>query len=235
MQIKVDLKIFLFFLIFILTNKIKIYAIIMLFSLIHEIGHLLCGLFLGFKPEKMTLLPYGLKISFKTKCEDYNKKILYGNELSIKKILLALAGPITNMLCMVTAFLLYKNKIITNIEFYQNIIYSNMLIAIFNLLPIYPLDGGRITKEIIHIFKGLKLSYTYTQNISEICLYIVTAISSVLVLYYKNIAIIVIIVYLWYIVFKNKKEIKLREKLYENIQHLEKQEKVCLQAKNIRV
>ena len=64
MQIKVDLKIFLFFLIFLITRRIKIYEILMLFALLHEIGHLICGILLGFKPQKITILPYGLKINF---------------------------------------------------------------------------------------------------------------------------------------------------------------------------
>ena len=76
-----------------------------------------------------------------------------------------------------------------NNELYQNIMYANILIAMFNLLPIYPLDGGRILKELLHIFFGLRKSYTYTQNISEIALYVTTALSSIIILYYKNIAI----------------------------------------------
>lgn len=217
MQIKVDLKIFLFFLIFLITKKIKIYGVIMLFAFIHELGHLICGLILGFKPEKMSILPYGLKISFKTKTVDYNNKIKNGNILSIKKIVLALAGPITNIICIIITFLINK---IGYIEFdtYQNIMYANILLAIFNMLPIYPLDGGRILKELIHIFHGLRKSYTYSQNISEITLYLVTITSSILILYYKNITILAIIAYLWIIVFKNKKEVIFKEKIYKSIE-----------------
>ena len=223
MQIKVDLKIFLFFLIFLVTQRIKIYGILMLFALIHEIGHLICGLILGFKPENMSILPYGLKITFKTKTRDYNKKIIKGNILSIKKIVLALAGPFTNIICLViTCFYFINNDSIINVDIYQNIMYANILLAIFNLLPIYPLDGGRILKELIHIFCGLRKSYIYTQNISEITLYLISILSSVLILYYKNIAIFVIVMYLWIIVFKNKKEIRFKERIYESIEKYKK-------------
>ena len=221
MQIKVDLKVFLFFCIFLITKNIKIYSILMIFSLIHELGHLMCGLFLGFKPEKMTILPYGLKISFKIKPKDFNKRIYKANILSIKKIVLALSGPITNIICIIITYIL-NNKIYIDKSLYENIMYANILIAMFNMLPIYPLDGGRVVRELMHIFLGLRESYKGTLIISEVCLYILTAISSILILYYKNIAIFIIIVYLWYIVYKNKKEIKLKEKVYKSIDNYNK-------------
>ncbi len=143
MQIKVDIKIFIFFLIFLITKKIKVYGILMIFSLLHEIGHFICGLLLGFKPQKMTVLPYGLKINFRTQINDLNKKVKEGNMLSVKKIILALAGPLTNVICVIIAGFINKNIHIIENDTYSNIIYANILIAIFNLLPIFPLDGRK--------------------------------------------------------------------------------------------
>ncbi len=222
MQIKVDLKIFLFFIIFLITQKVKIYSIIMIFSLIHELGHLLCGMLLGFRPDKMTILPYGLKINFKTRIEEYNKKIGKGSIIGVKKIILALAGPITNIICIIITYIYGKNNMIS-IENYQYIIYSNMLIAIFNLLPIYPLDGGRIVKEITHIKFGGRKSYHTTCFISEITLYALTAITSILIIKYKNIAMILLIIYLWFIVFRDNHQMKLKEKIYERIDNLKQE------------
>lgn len=195
----------------------------MIFSLIHELGHLLCGILLGFRPEKMTILPYGLKINFKTRIEEYNKKIGKGSIIGVKKIILALAGPITNAICIIITYIVGKNNMIS-IENYQYIIYSNLLIAIFNLLPIYPLDGGRIIKEITHIKFGVRRSYQTTCLISEITLYVLTAITSILIIKYKNIAMILLIIYLWFIVYRDKHQLKLKEKIYERIDNL-KQEK----------
>ena len=45
MSIKVDLKIFLFAIVFWFTKQIKIYAILMILGLIHELGHMICGMF----------------------------------------------------------------------------------------------------------------------------------------------------------------------------------------------
>ena len=48
MSIKIDLKIFLFALIYIITKQIKIFAIFMLFAFVHVLVHLIIGMLLGF-------------------------------------------------------------------------------------------------------------------------------------------------------------------------------------------
>ena len=44
MSVKIDLKIFLFAIIFYFTKQIKIYALLMILALVHELGHLVCGI-----------------------------------------------------------------------------------------------------------------------------------------------------------------------------------------------
>ena len=212
MRFRIDLKIFIFLIIFYFTKQIEIYAMIMLFALIHELGHLLAGILMGMKPEKIELMPFGVSISFKIKVEEYNKKIKKGNMLEIKKILVALAGPLTNFIIIIIASNI-------NIDLFKAliIIYTNFLIMIFNLLPIYPLDGGRILKGILHINFGIRKSEFYTNIISKITVAIITILSSVLILYIHNIAIALIDMYLWYLVIKEDIIYKKREKILENI------------------
>ena len=212
MRFRIDLKIFIFLIIFYFTKQIEIYAMIMLFALIHELGHLLAGILMGMKPEKIELMPFGVSISFKIKVEEYNKKIKKGNMLEIKKILVALAGPLTNFIIIIIASNI-------NIDLFKAliIIYTNFLIMIFNLLPIYPLDGGRILKGILHIILGKRKSEKYTNIISNITVIVITAISSILILYVHNISIFLIDMYLWYLVLKEDKIYKNRQEIYKKI------------------
>ena len=75
MQIKINLKVFLFLLIFLITRQIKIYALLMCLALIHELGHVMAGIILGFKPESISIIPTGFSVKFKNDCKNYNKKI----------------------------------------------------------------------------------------------------------------------------------------------------------------
>ena len=208
MSIKIDLKIFLFGVLFLLTNQIEIYALIMIFALLHELGHLCAGLILGFRLKSIGVNPLGFQIEFKTKTEDYNKKIKQGNELCLKKLVIALAGPLVNLFIILICFFI-NNKLIISKEI---IIYSNILLAIFNLIPIYPLDGGRILKQVIHIFKGKEESYKKVNSVSKITVILLTIMVSISILYIHNIAFLLILLYLWYLVLKNQKEYNLYKK-----------------------
>ena len=209
MQIKVNLQIFLFIIIFVITHQIEIYAWVMLFAFIHELGHLIAGIFLKLKPKTLSLMPFGISITF----EAYGYKKL----IEIKKIILAIAGPLTNFLIAVLAILLKHDG---NLE--ENIIYSNILIAIFNMIPVYPLDGGRILKGIIRSrFSEMKAD-EIINKISNITIILLTAISSIAILYFKNISILFVLVYLWIVVLKENKRYYIKKKMYSLLQKTSK-------------
>ena len=213
MQFKVDLKIFLFLILFYITGQLGEYAVILILAFVHELGHLLAGIILGMKPAKLELKPYGISISFKINPNDYNKKIAKGNLLELKKAIVACAGPVTNLIIIIITLNLRVN-IFTSLL----IIYSNILLIIFNLIPMYPLDGGRIVKSLIYLFLRKKKAEKYTNNISFIFLIIVTFMGSVATFYFENMAIFLIIICLWLIYIKEDITYKKKIKIYDLIE-----------------
>lgn len=212
MIFRIDLKIFIFLILFYFTRQIEIYSMIMLFAIIHEFSHLLAGILLKMKVKRVTLMPMGLSIEFKLTEKDYNDKILKSNKLEIKRIIVALAGPLTNILIIY----LVKYLQISN-ELGETIIYSNLILAIFNLIPIYPLDGGRILKSILSLFISKKNATIFMNKISNAILFLLTFLFSILIYYYQNIALLFILIYLWYIVLRENRIYKNKIKLYRLI------------------
>jgi len=133
------------------------------------------------KPEKLEIMPFGLSISF------------YFNDNKIKELFVTLAGPITSL---ALAILCTK----------QENIYSNLLILLFNLLPLYPLDGGRIIKTLLDMKLDEIQSNELISKISKTTLVILTVISSIAVYYYKNIAIFLTCIFLWFLVIQEKND-----------------------------
>lgn len=187
--------------VFILTGQIEIYAVLMFFALIHELSHMLSGILLGLKPKTLEIMPFGLSLIFET----YESRKM----VNLKKIIIASSGPIVNMIIAIVTFAINRNL--------SNIIYSNIIIAFFNLLPIYPLDGGRILKLI------LKNKYKYdkvediTNKVSNATIILITCLSSVLILLWQNIGLVFVIAYLWLIMIKENKRSQLHKKIYNEI------------------
>ena len=210
MRIRIDLKIFIFLILFYLTNQIEVYLIIMFFCIIYELGHIIAGFFLGMRTEKLEIMPYGLTISLKVKPKDLNLKIKKGTLLELKKIIVAIAGPFLSLVIAIVFTYLDIPIIIK-----QEVVYSNILILLFNLIPIYPLDGGRILKGILYIEMGNKKSKIIVNQISNIIMIILTIICSISVYYFKNIAIFLICIVLWIITLQENKKFRNEMRIFE--------------------
>lgn len=213
MRFRIDLKIFLFIVLFYLTKQIEIYAMIMFFAILHELGHLLAGVLLGMKPEKIEIMPYGVSISFQLTSQDYNQKIKYGNLLELKKIIVALAGPLTNLIIILVVLHLNYNVFDSLM-----ILYSNLLLILFNLLPIYPLDGGRVIKGIFYILWGKRKSEKYINQLSFVSLIILTFLASIAIYQVENIAIFLMVIVLWVIFIREDRIYEKRNQMYRLIE-----------------
>lgn len=98
------------------------------------------GLFLGWKLDKISIYPYGGVTKFN---EDINKRL-------IEELLILLSGPFLQLLYFFIYYYIFRD------DYFK---YYNISILIFNLLPIYPLDGGKILNIILSYFLSFRLSY----------------------------------------------------------------------------
>ena len=200
MKIKFNIDIFICLVIAIVTKNIEKYTEFMLFIIIHEMAHLVTGIILGVKPKRIDVYALGLSLEF------YSfGHITYKN---LRKILIYIAGPLINFVIAIVL-------VILNDKTYLDIIYINLILGFFNLLPIYPMDGGRILKQVLTIIKCEKTSKIIINRVSNIVVTLITICYSILILYVHNFAIFMVIIYLWIILIKENKNLKLQLKMYE--------------------
>ena len=119
----------------VLYGNVSYYALILSSLIIHEIGHIVAALLCKVKVERCVIMPYGGEIELKG-----------GNSIAPKKQLaIALGGPIATICCIaVTPFL---DPLLA-----EPLLKIQFILLGINIIPIWPLDGGRIIMSLIHIF-----------------------------------------------------------------------------------
>lgn len=155
-------------------------------------------------------MPVGFACLFKVDTRNYNKKILKSNLLSIKKLVIAISGPFVNLI-FIAIFIYFKQDSV--------LIYINILIFIFNMLPIYPLDGGRILKYILCVFFGRQKSLFFTNIVSNIIAIIMTILVLYLTIAFGNISYVFVIIYIWIVLIKENKMYKIRRNMYKILEN----------------
>lgn len=200
MKIKIDLKIFIFLIFLFFMKKLEYYFLFMFFIILHEIGHLISGIILGYKPKEINLNITGISLEF------YNYNI---DKKDLAKIVVLLSGPIINIILSI----IYYSK---NIE----IAFINVVLATVNLLPILPLDGGKILKIIMKKIWGYKKGIKISEYISKIFLYTLMLTYSICILYVKNFAIFIFLIYLLVLNHKENKMNDLRIRVFETLENM---------------
>ena len=202
MKIEIDLKIILLAILFFLLKKIELYKIFIVFIFIHEIMHLLVGMLVGFVPKRFSFNSLGFSVEF----------YYYDINNNIKKIITYLAGPISNFFI---AYMFYKLNIEEELK--EKIVYTNLLLGVFNLFPILPLDGGKIFKEILNNIIGNKNAIIFMVTVTKIILILFSVLYSIAIFKFKNIAIFLILIYLWYLYYLECQKSKILIRAYELI------------------
>ncbi len=144
---------FLLFIWFVATGQIAEFLVLFLSVLVHEFGHYYVAKRLGYKLTNFYLAPYGVALNYK------DGKFLPKDEVKI-----ALAGPMANIILSATISSLWWICPVTY-NFTFNLCVCSLFLALFNLLPAYPIDGGRmltgLLSEKISRKKALNLSIAF--------------------------------------------------------------------------
>lgn len=211
MRIRLKFQVFIILLMFLFNENSQIYSLMLLFIIIHEVAHIIAGVCLEFKIRQVKLNILGFNILLEK-----------SQESKFDNFIIAIAGPLSNFaIAIVTLCLPIENMLKIDI------VYANILLMMINLLPIYPLDGGRILSEIIaRKYDKLKVM-TISEIVSYSSIIAITALSSLLVLYYKNFAILIGVAFLWYLVVSERRKNKYRRIAYEIIKKQEKRAEIC--------
>lgn len=168
------------------------YFICYSFILFHELSHMFMASVFGKEIDIFKFSISGVNIKFK---EESNKK----NINILKEILIYIVGPFSNVFLA----MLLKN----NIMIFQ----MNLFLAFINILPIYPLDGYNILRNILYIFFSKKKSNIILECTNKFVFIIMLVIALLQVIFLRNPSIIIFSIYIFFINQNSKKDRRYKE------------------------
>jgi Zn-dependent protease len=127
---------------------------------LHEFGHALTARRYGVKTRDIILLPIGGVARLERIPDDPRQELW-----------IALAGPAVNVaIAIVLAFWLQltggwqpvEELTVSGGSFVERLLIVNLFLVVFNLIPAFPMDGGRVLRALL----GLKLDYVRATQIA---------------------------------------------------------------------
>lgn len=159
-------------------RHLVILAIIILF---HELGHYLMARFFGWRIRRVVLLPFGGVLEVDE----------HGNRPFKEELLVVLFGPLQHIWMIGLGFLFFHLHLWSSLTF-ETFLFYNISILIFNLLPIWPLDGGKLLFLLFAYFQPFKKAHLLILGVSILFLFIFSALCIAVFQIYLNIVLILL-------------------------------------------
>ena len=139
MSITVTLPFIAMCIMFIIIDGTLLPVVVLLFALLHELGHLLSMKLCGYRVKRFEITAVGGNIV----CEEKHKSYFFD-------IIVALSGPMVNFILIILIYkLIGLGFFAKNGMFYLAV---NFLLMAVNLLPVSFLDGGRALSALLSLF-----------------------------------------------------------------------------------
>ncbi|MDQ0414560.1 M50 family metallopeptidase [Mesobacillus stamsii] len=106
---------------------------LLLIIFVHEMGHVAAASFFSWRIKKIALLPFGGVAEVDE----------HGNRPLKEELIVVLAGPLQHVWMMGLAYLLFITGTFPE-KWHSLFVGYNLMVLVFNLLPIWPLDGGKL-------------------------------------------------------------------------------------------
>jgi stage IV sporulation protein FB len=158
-------------------------SLLLLIIFIHEMGHGVAASIFSWRVKKISFLPFGGVAEMDE----------HGNRPLREEAIVTLAGPIQHVWLIAAGYLCYSFNIIST-DLYELFFQYNLMVLVFNLLPIWPLDGGKL----VFLLFSLKHSFpkahhqTLVISIGSLVLFTIT----VLVISPLNLNVWIVIVFI---------------------------------------
>jgi stage IV sporulation protein FB len=131
-----------------LTGHLWDTAIAFTIVLIHELGHAVMAQWFGWKVIEIDLLPFGGV----AKLDEQEEHPFY------QECLVLIAGPLQNVWLPLLSYAMMAFPF-WGTEQHQIFLAQNSALLLFNLLPIWPLDGGRLLHVMLEVVYPFKHAY----------------------------------------------------------------------------
>ncbi|MFC0474289.1 M50 family metallopeptidase [Robertmurraya beringensis] len=143
------------------------YELLLLLIIIftHELGHGVAASYFSWRIKKITLLPFGGVAEMDE----------HGNRPLREEAIVVLSGPVQHIWLVAVAYLLHQVGFV-NDHLFSMFLQYNLMIFLFNLLPIWPLDGGKFVFLWLSIKKPFPKAFKQTLLLSFIALGLFSAV-----------------------------------------------------------